>query len=127
MLRDIGAEVREEAQAERGNHLRARIGGGPARVLILGHFDTVWPAGQLARMPLKEEGGRLYGPGVFDMKSGIAVAIAAMRALRATGQTDAPTVSMLWTTDEEIGSGTSRALIRSLQPASPRTSIEITG
>jgi glutamate carboxypeptidase len=111
MLRDIGAEVREEPQPERGNHLHARIAGGPVRVLILGHFDTVWPTGQLARMPLKEEGGRLYGPGVFDMKSGIAVAMGAVRALRETGQTEAPAISMLWTTDEEIGSGTSRALI----------------
>jgi glutamate carboxypeptidase len=111
MLRDIGAEVREDSQPERGNHLRARIAGGPVRVLVLGHFDTVWPTGQLARMPLKEEGGRLYGPGVFDMKSGIAVAMAGVRALRATSQPDVPTISMLWTTDEEIGSTTSRALI----------------
>jgi glutamate carboxypeptidase len=111
MLRELGAEVREDVQTARGNHLRARIDGGPSRVLILGHFDTVWPVGQLARMPLKEEDGRLYGPGVFDMKSGIAVAMAAVRALRATDQHDAPTISMLWTTDEEIGSGTSRALI----------------
>ena len=111
MLRDIGAEVREDPQPERGNHLRAVINGGPARVLILGHFDTVWPTGQLTRMPLKEADGRLYGPGVFDMKSGIAVSMTAVRALRETGQTDGPTISMLWTTDEEIGSGTSRALI----------------
>jgi glutamate carboxypeptidase len=111
MLREIGADVREDVQAARGNHLRARIDGGPSRVLILGHFDTVWPVGQLARMPLKEEDGRLYGPGVFDMKSGIAVAMAAVRALRETNQDDAPTISMLWTTDEEIGSGTSRTLI----------------
>ena len=87
-------------------------------VLLLGHFDTVWPVGQLERMPLHEETGRLHGPGVFDMKAGIGVAMLAVRALRELSPADAPHVTMLWTTDEEIGSGTSRAAIEACARAS---------
>jgi glutamate carboxypeptidase len=97
-------------QPERGNHLRARFAGEGRPVLILGHFDTVWPIGTLERMPIRRDGDRLYGPGTFDMKAGIALAMAAAAALRATG-TPHPPVIMLWTTDEEIGSGTSRHTI----------------
>ena len=78
--------------------------------MLLGHFDTVWPVGTLDRMPLRRDGDRLHGPGTFDMKGGIALALCAIDALRATG-TPHPPITLLWTTDEEIGSGTSRALI----------------
>jgi glutamate carboxypeptidase len=79
-------------------------------VLLLGHFDTVWPVGTLERMPFRRDGDRLYGPGTFDMKAGIAIGLTAVNALAATG-TAHPPITMLWTTDEEIGSGTSRSLI----------------
>ena len=78
--------------------------------MLLGHFDTVWDVGQLDRMPLREEGGRLYGPGVYDMKAAIAVALQAVRVRRERAASTSPRVVMLWTTDEEIGSETSRAL-----------------
>src|SRR5229473_1622044 len=78
----------------------------------LGHFDTVWPIGTLERMPLHRHGDRLHGPGTFDMKGGIAIALGAIDALRATGIPHAP-ITMLWTTDEEIGSATSREMIES--------------
>jgi glutamate carboxypeptidase len=110
-LEALGAEVVRIDGGPRGDHIRADVAGSAARVLLLGHFDTVWPVGQLDRMPLREEGGRLYGPGVFDMKAGIGVAMLAVRALRELKLPDAPHVTMLWTTDEEIGSGTSRAAI----------------
>jgi glutamate carboxypeptidase len=106
-----GADVRRIGNEERGDHVRAEIGSGEARVLLLGHIDTVWPVGQLERMPIREEAGRLFGPGVFDMKAGIAVAILAARALQRFAAHEMPSVVMLWTTDEEIGSATSRNLI----------------
>ncbi|MBA3885110.1 MAG: M20 family metallopeptidase [Acidobacteria bacterium] len=112
-LEAIGARVDRLPQAARGDHLRAEFPGtaGGRPVLILGHFDTVWDVGELARMPIREEGGRLHGPGIFDMKAGIAVAMQAMRALAAAGGPPRPDVVMLWTTDEEIGSATSRGII----------------
>ncbi len=91
------------------SHVRAETGEGRT-ALLLGHYDTVWPAGTLERMPLRREGGRLYGPGVLDMKGGIVIALLALRALRETGRRHGRIV-MLWTADEEVGSGTSRALI----------------
>jgi len=110
-LAALGAEVSRIDGGPRGDHIRADVAGSTARVLLLGHFDTVWPVGQLHRMPLREEGGRLHGPGVFDMKAGIGVAMLAVRALRELRLPDAPQITMLWTTDEEIGSETSRAAI----------------
>ena len=100
-----------QAGAQVGDHLRASFGQGPRQILLLGHFDTVWPVGQLKTMPLKRENGRLYGPGSFDMKAGIGLATLATRAVMAEGGLDQCQVVMLWTTDEEIGSTTSRALI----------------
>jgi len=70
----------------------------------------VWPVGTLQRMPLHRDGDRVHGPGTFDMKAGIAIGIAAATALRATS-TPHPPITMLWTTDEEIGSGSSRDVI----------------
>ena len=110
LLRDSGAEVTTLPQAERGDHVRAEFPGGPGRILLLGHFDTVWDVGTIERMPIREADGRLHGPGVYDMKGSLVVAIHAVRALRSLGR-PMPRVVMLWTTDEEIGSGTSRAAI----------------
>ncbi|OFW05562.1 MAG: hypothetical protein A3H96_10835 [Acidobacteria bacterium RIFCSPLOWO2_02_FULL_67_36] len=110
-LTAAGGRVERVPQVERGDHVRAVFPGGTTQVLVLGHYDTVWPVGQIERMPLVERDGRLHGPGIFDMKSGIAVAILAARAMRGTPRATPPTIVMLWTTDEEIGSATSRALI----------------
>jgi glutamate carboxypeptidase len=78
-------------------------------VLLLGHLDTVWPLGTLARMPFTVTDGQLTGPGVFDMKAGLVVAIHAMAAMRARGPL--PSVRLLVTTDEEVGSARSRPAI----------------
>ncbi len=111
LLVSMGGDVRRLRQDARGDHLRAEWGGGPSQVLLLGHFDTVWQVGQLQRMPLRRDDGRLYGPGVFDMKAGIGVAMLAVRALHALAAAPLPRIVMLWTTDEEIGSLTSREAI----------------
>lgn len=110
LLRDAGAVVSLIPQSSRGDHVRAEFSGGPTRVLILGHFDTVWDVGRIEAMPVREADGRLYGPGVYDMKASIAIAATALRTARQLGL-DAPQVVMLFTTDEEVGSGTSRATI----------------
>lgn len=110
-LSAIGAAITRVSSSTAGDHLRASFGQGDRQVLLLGHFDTVWPVGQLRRMPLKRDGGRLCGPGIFDMKAGIGLATLATRALLAQRALDGMRVVMLWTTDEEIGSLTSRAMI----------------
>lgn len=105
------AGVPAGASAKAGDHLRVSFGSGQGQVLLLGHFDTVWPVGQVSRMPLKRDGGRLHGPGVFDMKAGIGLAALATRAVLDREARTGTRIVMLWTTDEEIGSATSRALI----------------
>jgi glutamate carboxypeptidase len=111
-----GAGVRVLRQKLRGNHVRAEFWLGDGRpagqILILGHLDTVYPLGTLARMPFRVSGGRAWGPGTFDMKAGLALALAAVDALKATGSR-LPNglrkrLVFLWTSDEEIGSATSR-------------------
>jgi glutamate carboxypeptidase len=87
-------------------HLRWRFGDGPPRVLLLGHHDTVWPLGSLRTHPFSVEDGILRGPGCFDMKAGVAMALHAAAALP-----DRTGVAILVTGDEEIGSPLSRPLI----------------
>lgn len=110
-LQAIGGAITRIPSATAGDHLRASFGSGTRQILLLGHFDTVWPIGQIASMPLKRDGGRLHGPGVFDMKAGIGLATLATRALLDRAEPADATIVMLWTTDEETGSRTSRALI----------------
>jgi glutamate carboxypeptidase len=81
-------------------------GGGPPRVLLLGHHDTVFPLGTLAARPFAVADGRATGPGVFDMAAGIVQALHGLAVLD-----DRNGVELLFSADEEIGSGTSRALI----------------
>ena len=87
-------------------HLRWRLGDGPNRVLLLGHHDTVWPVGSLAAHPFTVIDGVLRGPGCFDMKAGLVIALHAAAALP-----PGTAVTILSTADEEIGSPSSRALI----------------
>jgi glutamate carboxypeptidase len=87
-----------------------RWGPDQPEILLLGHLDTVWPIGTLNSIPFAINGDRITGPGVFDMKAGVVQGWAALQAL---GTTSEGTVGMLLTTDEEIGSHTSRAVIAS--------------
>lgn len=110
-LESIGGRVSRLPRTGAGDHLLAEFGCGRDQLLLLGHFDTVWPVGQLEKMPLERRDGRLHGPGIFDMKAGIAIAMLATRALIETGAALSHRVVMLWTTDEEIGSRSSRSAI----------------
>jgi glutamate carboxypeptidase len=85
----------------------------PGRILALGHSDTVWPLGTLRSMPFRHARGRLWGPGVFDMKAGVAFFVFAMRALRDLDTPVACHVTLQLNSDEEIGSPSSRALTES--------------
>lgn len=89
---------------ERGHLLWT--GGGPTRVLLLGHVDTVWPFGTTVRWPFQVRDGRATGPGAFDMKAGLVQGLEALAALD-----DLTGIALLATTDEEVGSPTSRELI----------------
>jgi glutamate carboxypeptidase len=110
-LTGIGGRVTRIANSSAGDHLRAEFGSGDGQVLLLGHFDTVWDIGTVKTMPVERRDGRLYGPGTFDMKAGIGMAMLAVRALAAHAPSLGLRIVMLWTTDEEVGSVTSRALI----------------
>src|SRR5579872_3404029 len=81
---DCGGRVTRHPQTAFGDHLQIEFPGsaGLKPVLLLGHFDTVWPLGTLVKMPCRVENGRLRGPGVFDMKAGIVMMIYALLARR---------------------------------------------
>src|ERR1700686_2675760 len=97
----LGGKVTFYPQKEAGNHLKAEFAGGPGKpALLLGHFDTVWSMGTLAKMPFRMEAGRAFGPGVYDMKAGITMMIFALRALQA-GHNEHRPVTVLLDTDEE--------------------------
>ncbi len=111
LLQAMNVAVTRLPCEQSGDHLRAELGAGARQSLVLAHFDTVWPVGQLERMPLRLDAGRLHGPGVYDMKGGVAMTLLALRALQAVAPACLPHVVVLFTSDEEIGSGTSREAI----------------
>ena len=96
-----------------GRNLRAAFEGGEARakpLLVLAHIDTVHPRGSLATMPCEVRDGRATGPGIYDMKSGLALVVEALAWLRANGRRPRRPVRVLVTCDEEIGAHSSRPL-----------------
>ncbi len=80
-------------------------------ILVMGHLDTVHPIGTLARLPFKVEGGRCYGPGILDMKGGNYMALEAIRQLQRAGIATRLPVTVLLTSDEEVGSPSTRDVI----------------
>jgi len=110
VLTRVGRRV--EWRGEELPHLRWRWGGPANRVLMLTHFDTVWPLGTLADFPFSHEDGVVRGPGSFDMKAGIVIAVHALAVLREVdGDGALDGICLLSTADEELGSGGSRPLI----------------
>jgi len=108
---ELGAVVQTINQDEAGNHLIADWGEGDPQVLILCHMDTVWPKGTLKERPFRIEDGLAYGPGILDMKAGIANSIHALKAIRSLELKTQHRVRLLFNSDEEVGSPTSRLLI----------------
>jgi glutamate carboxypeptidase len=111
----LGGTVRRHKQRAYGDVLELRFG--PARskrsrILLLGHLDTVWPIGTLAKMPWKEADSRIFGPGVLDMKAGVMMALEAIHILR-EADAERP-VTLLLNSDEEVGSEVSRPITEKL-------------
>jgi glutamate carboxypeptidase len=98
-----------------GDHLQVDFPGKGKPVMLLGHLDTVYPLGTLSTMPFRQADGRLWGPGTFDMKSGIAFMLHAIEALRFWHEDQMPRpVTILLVSDEEVSSDTSRRITESL-------------
>jgi glutamate carboxypeptidase len=110
-LTAMGGRVQVLPRVDAGDHLRAEFGRGTRQVLVLGHVDTVWPIGELQRQPVRSDGDRIYGPGVYDMKAGLTIAMLAVRALAHSPQGLPGRIVFLFTSDEETGSASSRPAI----------------
>jgi glutamate carboxypeptidase len=109
-----GGSVEVIPNAHGGDHVLARFAGSDVSrpALVLGHFDTVWPIGTLENMPFRVEDGRAYGPGIYDMKAGLLIFQWVMTTVfHASGRPPVRPIWALFTSDEEIGSPTSRGLI----------------
>jgi glutamate carboxypeptidase len=120
----LGGEIRFHRAQHFGNHVQVNFGGKSSKpVLLLGHYDTVYPVGTLASMACRAAGNKLTGPGVLDMKSGIALMLHAIAALQdwpkeewsreSRGWLPRP-VTVLLVSDEEVGSGSSRRITEAL-------------
>lgn len=116
-LMDVGYAIREPGTQGGARHIFARPAKRPrdrGTQLLLGHFDTVWPIGTLEERPFAVDGNTVRGPGVFDMKGGLAQIVLALRAMRELDLEPPLTPVILVNADEEIGSRTSSSYIRML-------------
>jgi glutamate carboxypeptidase len=132
-LSALGMSVEVNTQPVRGNHLIGRwIGNGP-KILLIGHSDTVWDVGTLEKMPIQVQGDIARGPGIYDMKAGILIALYALRLLREQ-EPAGLNITLIINSDEEEASATSRSLIENeargagcalvLEPAGPNNSLK---
>ncbi|HEX6503448.1 MAG TPA: M20 family metallopeptidase [Terriglobales bacterium] len=112
----LGGHSKFHRAIDFGDHLQVDFPGRDRRlpVLLLGHLDTVYPLGTLATMPCRETAGRLHGPGTLDMKSGIAMMLYAIDAMRDQGGTLPRALTVLLVSDEEVGSSSSRRITEEL-------------
>lgn len=117
-LSQLGAQVDVIRQERTGNHLRAQWGEGErGGLLLLCHMDTVWDIGTVAQRPVRIEDGVFYGPGAFDMKGGLVNTLWAIRSLGALDLGPDRRITLLITSDEELGSRTSRSTIEAEAPS----------
>ena len=117
-LHELGAETTVIPQDQVGNHVVADIEGGEGRIMLLCHMDTVWPKGTIDDRPFTVNGGLAYGPGILDMKAGIAIALHALETLRTNGVQPKHKIKIVLNSDEETGSTSSRRLIEEEAPKS---------
>jgi glutamate carboxypeptidase len=113
-LMKLGSHVKRYAQAEFGDDLLATIPGkGKKRILLLGHSDTVFPAGTAKERPMTIQNNKILGPGTCDMKAGLLTGIYALEILKEIGYEEFGTISYLCVSDEEIGGARhSKPLVR---------------
>lgn len=110
--RKLGGQVEVIQNSRTGNHILSKWGSGESGILLLCHMDTVFSLGTIQKIPYREEDDRIFGPGTLDMKAGIVIALAAIESAQRSGLKRP--VTLLCTSDEEIGSHTSRAHIEAL-------------
>jgi glutamate carboxypeptidase len=109
--RVLGGQT-DRVASRMGDHLVTSWGpDSSGHLLVIGHYDTVWPLGQSERMPYSDDGDWIAGPGAYDMKGGLVVLEMALRALADTGTTPAVPVRAVVVADEEVGSPTGRAVV----------------
>ena len=122
-LQELDYRVRHIPGAKTGGYLLAaptqRRRGRPNQVLV-GHCDTVWPAGTLAEMPITMRAGKMTGPGIYDMKGGLAQILHVLRAFRALELEPEVTPLVFVNSDEEIGSDESRSLVKRVSRVADR-------
>jgi len=112
-LRTAGFELTEFPLTEYGHCCLATLRGtGQARILLMGHLDTVYPDGTAAARPMRSEGRRIIGPGVSDMKSGLLAGLYAVRGLQHVGFNDFGRIDFFVNSEEEVGSPVSQKLYR---------------
>jgi glutamate carboxypeptidase len=110
-LASLGGAVSVNHQSGFGDHIAVTWPGNGAHGLVIGHVDTVWPLGTLARMGYAQKSGRIFGPGVLDMKGGVAATVTALQMLKDAGLWPSRPIEILLNSDEERGSPSSRPLI----------------
>lgn len=114
-LESLGGVVRVLSNDAGGNHVKARFDrdadASKPPALLLCHFDTVWPIGTIGQRPFRVSEGRAYGPGTFDMKASLVLVAEAIEAIQTLRRAMPRPIVVMFTSDEEIGSPTSRALI----------------
>lgn len=118
-FKKVGCKITAYPQPDTGDLTVAEFAPGRLKdaddeILVLGHLDTVWPVGQLVKMPFYVQGNRIYGPGVLDMKAGVAMLLAALRALHGLNVKPQKRITVFLNAAEETGSDASTGLIRKL-------------